>query len=172
MKRYMQVKNVVQWSGQKQQGGRRTHNRGAPRDGPCQPLDKGTDQHLHGSVLSSSNAGLGVTWLANWIAQGSTLKSPGFWVFCARTITFLHQLTLLPMGSLPTADGRLDSPEQPHGEGSCAGAVLPVTQGEKLVMSLVHSTYANRDSTTHQLSWQYAQKVFLLAFWLLITTWL
>jgi len=34
--------------------------RGAPGDGPFQPPDGGTDQHLHGSAPISSDVGSGV----------------------------------------------------------------------------------------------------------------
>lgn len=171
MKRHMKVKSVGQWAVQKQQGGRKTHIKGSRKRWTLSASRWRTDQHLQGSAPVSSDPGSGVTWQASWDVQSSTLGCLGFWVFCARTVTFLYQL--LPTDSLLAAEGSLVRPKQPHGGHSCTGAVLPGTQGEKSEMSLVPSAYSCRDSSTYGLSWEYLWKAFLLAFfWLLITTWL
>lgn len=95
------------------------------------PISLQLEEQSNSSVALPPSPAIQVqVWHDRHAGMCKEVKCLGFWVFCARTITFSHQLTLLPLESLLAAQGRLDSPEQPHGLCSSTGAVLPGRWGE------------------------------------------
>lgn len=149
MKRYMQIQSAGQWAEQKQQGGRKIHT----GDGPSQPPDRGTNQHLHGSDPISSDPGSGVTCQTSWDVQSRMLKCLLFWVFGVRTITFSHGHHSPRTSCLQLKEGWT--------------ALELCCQEQRVVpaMSLLPSVCSH-----HRLPWQYPQEVLHAFSWLLRTT--
>lgn len=156
----MQIQSAGQWAGQKQQGGRKTHTRGTPGDGACQPPDRGTNQHLHGSDPISSDPGSGVTCQTSWDVQSSMLKCLLVLVFCVRRITFSHG-HCRPWAVCLQLE-----------EGWTALELRCQEQRVEPEMSLLPSVCSHCDTSTHGLPWQYPQEALHAFSWLLRTTWL
>lgn len=156
----MQIQSVGQWAGQKQQWDTKTHTRGTPGDGPCQPPDRGTNQHPRGSAPISSDPGSGVTCQASWDVQSSMLKCLLLRVFC-----LLFYTDTTAQGQCACSWRRAGQPRAPE--------LCYQEQRVEPEMSLLPGTYSHHDSTTHGLPRQCPQEAVLHAFfWLLSTTWL